>query len=56
MTDTKQSCENCLHHRGGTRPICEIPLPWWAEPHERPAVYNSEGTDCESWMDRNNPK
>ena len=45
----EKCCKNCDHHKGGPRPICELPLPWWVEPHDRPAVYGSEGGDCPSF-------
>ena len=44
-------CKNCEHYKAGTRPTCELPLPWWAEPHDRPAIYGSEGSDCPSFKD-----
>lgn len=47
--NSKKCCGTCAHHGGGTQPKCNVPLPWWAEPHGRPAVYKVEGDDCPLW-------
>jgi hypothetical protein len=42
----KLRCATCSHHSGGTVPTCDLPLPPWAEPFERPRVFGVEGDDC----------
>ena len=49
----KMTCATCDHHSGGTRPTCKLPLPWWAEPYDRPAVFPVEGSDCPQHSSRN---
>lgn len=44
-------CQDCEHHSGGTRPICNAPLPFWAEPYQRPTIYGVEGVDCPQFED-----
>jgi len=43
-------CKDCAHHRSGLFPKCEIELPFWAEPHGRPAVYDYDGDDCTAFL------